>query len=161
MTIILIYRPPKPNPAFISEINELLSSVCTTSANTVILGDLNIHVDTPSRQPAADFLQLLDVLNLKQHVDVPTHTRGHTLDLVITDSAPHHKSVGVRSGSVGSQGCFNGVQIVSPHQAQTSNLFQKFETHRHRHHDFGPAANPPPLQTPLQSVNQWNTTTKP
>jgi len=74
MTIILIYRPPKPNPAFISEINELLSSVCTTSANTVILGDLNIHVDTPSRQPPADFLQLLDVLNLKQHVDVPTHT---------------------------------------------------------------------------------------
>ncbi|KAJ8369327.1 hypothetical protein SKAU_G00093550 [Synaphobranchus kaupii] len=46
---------------------------------------MNIHVDNPSCHSAAEFLQLL---NLKQHVDVPTHTRGHTLDLVITGSAP-------------------------------------------------------------------------
>lgn len=88
MTILIIYRPPKQNPAFISEINEFLTSFCTTSANIVILGDFNIHVDTPSCHPAVDFLQLLDNLNLKQHVDVPTHNRGHTLDLVITDSVP-------------------------------------------------------------------------
>ena len=52
---------------------------------------------------------------------------------------------------------FNGVQIASPHQAQTSNPFQKSETHRHRHHDFGPAATPP-LQISQQSLNQWNST---
>lgn len=34
------------------------------------------------------FLSLIECLGLKQHVDVPTHTRGHTLDLVITDSTP-------------------------------------------------------------------------
>jgi len=49
---------------------------------------MNIHVDTPSCHPAGDLLQLLDCLNLKQHVNVPTHNRGHTLDLVITDTAP-------------------------------------------------------------------------
>ena len=88
MTVLLIYRPPKPNSAFIPEMSDLLTTLCTTSANTIILGDLNIHVDTPSCQPAADFLQLLDSLNLQQHVDAPTHSRGHTIDLVISNSAP-------------------------------------------------------------------------
>ena len=55
VTVLLIYRPPKPNQAFIPEINELLTTLCTTSAHTVILGDLNIHVDTPSCHPAAEF----------------------------------------------------------------------------------------------------------
>lgn len=88
MTVLLIYRPPKPNPAFIPEMSDLFTTLCTTSANTIILGDINIHVDTPSCHFATDFLQLLDTLNLQQHVDVPTHSRGHTLDLVISNSAP-------------------------------------------------------------------------
>ncbi|XP_055022551.1 uncharacterized protein LOC129412584 [Boleophthalmus pectinirostris] len=88
VTVLLIYRPPKPNSAFIPEMADLLSTLCTTSANTIILGDINIHVDSPSCKPAADFLQLLDTFNLQQHVDVPTHSRGHTLDLVISNSAP-------------------------------------------------------------------------
>ena len=85
-TILLVYRPPKPNPAFIPEIHDILTALCTTSANIIILGDFNIHVDTPSYHLAAEFLHLLDCLTLTQHVVVPTHTRGHTLDLVITNS---------------------------------------------------------------------------
>ena len=69
---LLIYRPPKPNPSFITEMSNLLTTFCTSSADVIILGDMNIHVDTPSFR----------------FVDVPTHTRGHTLDLVITNSAP-------------------------------------------------------------------------
>lgn len=88
MTVLLIYRPPKSNSAFITEMSDLLTTLCTNSANTIILGDINIHVDTPSCYLAADFLQLLDSLNLQQHVDVPTHSRGHTLDLVIANYAP-------------------------------------------------------------------------
>lgn len=67
------------------EIHDLLTTLCTTSANIIILGDFNIHVDTPSCHLAAEFLHLLDCLNLTQYVVVPTHTRGHTLDLVITN----------------------------------------------------------------------------
>lgn len=52
------------------------------------LGDVHIHVDIPSCHLAAVFFQLLDPLNLQQHVDVPTHSRGHTLDLIISNSAP-------------------------------------------------------------------------
>ena len=88
MTVLLIYRPPKPNPSFLPEISDLLTSLCTRSTNIVIVGDLNIHVDNPSCQFAADFLSMLECLGLQQHVEVPTHIKGHTLDLVITDSAP-------------------------------------------------------------------------
>ncbi|CAJ1059652.1 hypothetical protein F2P79_025107%2C partial [Xyrichtys novacula] len=56
--------------------------------NIIILGDMNIHVDNPSCPFAAEFLQLLDCLNLTQHVHVPTHSKGNTLDLIITNSAP-------------------------------------------------------------------------
>lgn len=84
-TVLLVYRPPKPNSAFMPEIHDLLTTLCTTSANIIILGDFNIHVDTPSCHLAAEFLHLLDCLNLTQYVVVPTHTRGHTLDLVITN----------------------------------------------------------------------------
>lgn len=86
-----MYRPPKPNSAFSPDLQNLLSILCTTSANITILGDMNIHVDTPSPHPAAEFLQLPDSLNLKQHVDVPTHSKGHRLDLVITNSTPINK----------------------------------------------------------------------
>ncbi|KAG1926087.1 hypothetical protein F2P79_025107, partial [Pimephales promelas] len=85
-TILLIYRPPKPNPSFIPEISNLLSTFCTMSANTIVLGDMNIHVNSSTCRFAAEFLQLLDCFNLTQLVDAPTHTRGHTLDLVITNS---------------------------------------------------------------------------
>ena len=75
MTVLLTYRPPKSNSAFIPEISDLLTTLCTSSANIIILGDINIHVDTPSCLPAAEFLQLLDSLNLQQHVDVFPTTR--------------------------------------------------------------------------------------
>ncbi|KAL7390852.1 hypothetical protein ABVT39_000457 [Epinephelus coioides] len=88
LTFLLIYCPLKPNPAFLQEFQDLLGTLCTTSANVMILGDLNIHVDTPLCHFAAEFLHLLDYLNLQQHFDAPTDSRGHTLDLVITNSVP-------------------------------------------------------------------------
>ena len=64
--------------------SNLLTTFCTSSADVIILGEMNIHVDTPSCSFATEFLQLLDCFNLKQLVDVPTHN----LDLLITNSAP-------------------------------------------------------------------------
>ncbi|KAL7831043.1 hypothetical protein SRHO_G00305450 [Serrasalmus rhombeus] len=87
VTFLLIYRPPKLNSSFIPEMSNLLSIFCPTSANIIILGDMNIHVNTSSCRFAAQFLQLLDCFNLSQLIDVPTHVRGHTLDLVITGSS--------------------------------------------------------------------------
>ena len=49
----------------------------------LIVGDFNIHVDTVNSL-SDSFTNILDANGLKQHVDQPTHRKGHTLDLVIT-----------------------------------------------------------------------------
>ena len=50
-----------------------------------ILGDFNLHLDTPSSQ-TDDFTDLLSAFDLNQHVNVPTHSHGHWLDLFISRS---------------------------------------------------------------------------
>ena len=47
-------------------------------------GDLNIHVDEENSNGPRKFLELLKSYDLSQHVHVPTHRAGHTLDLVIS-----------------------------------------------------------------------------
>ena len=61
-----------------------LKSLATPSSNLLLAGDLNFHVDIPCDREAAKFLDLLSSANLHQHVVGPTHTHGHTLDLIIT-----------------------------------------------------------------------------
>ena len=43
-----------------------------------ILGDFNLHLDTPSSQ-TNDFNDLLSTFDLNQHVNFPTHIHGHWL----------------------------------------------------------------------------------
>ena len=129
MTIRLIYRPPKLNPSFIPEMSSLLSTFCTTPSNIIVLGDENIHVSYPSCRVSAGFLQLLYCLNLTQLADVPTQSRGHTLDLVITGFAPllvydlgvaEHKAVSMELPRLfphikpKSQICFRNLTNINP-----------------------------------------------
>ena len=89
LTVLLIYRPPpKANKAFFSEFQDLLTSLCSTTDNILALGDFNIHVDIPSDSAAIALGKLLDYLHLTQHVSGPTHKKGHTLDLVISNTNP-------------------------------------------------------------------------
>ena len=41
-------------------------------------------MDVANDPHAMRFLDLIDAFNLKQHIDVPIHRSGHTLDLIIT-----------------------------------------------------------------------------
>ena len=91
LLVVLIYHPPKPSASFMSELSELLTSTCSSSPSTLLLGDFNIHVDSSSCKFATEFLSLLDCFDITQHVQGPTHTKGHTLDLVCsTGSPPSH-----------------------------------------------------------------------
>ena len=60
------------------------------------MGDFNIHVDNQDN-PEPRFLQdVMSTFSLKQHVVGPTHTHGHTLDLIITqesDNSLHNINV--------------------------------------------------------------------
>ena len=85
MHILIIYRPPSSNCIlFLTEFGSLLEHYITTPGALMITGDFNLHLDNKSDPTCNNFLQLLESLNLRQHVREPTHRSGHTLDLIIT-----------------------------------------------------------------------------
>ena len=55
---------------------------------------VNIHIDNPSSVFANNFTSLLDCLGITQHVNLPTHNKGHILDLICcTDITPTNLDV--------------------------------------------------------------------
>ena len=54
-----------------------------------IVGDFNIHWDVPPDNNVKRFADLLESLNIIQHVHSPTHSDGHTMDLILTPSGNH------------------------------------------------------------------------
>ena len=69
---------------FFEEFPNLLESLATVPGSLLMVGDFNFHVNDASDRSTPRFLRLLEASNLKQHVWVPTHRNGNTLDLVIT-----------------------------------------------------------------------------
>lgn len=63
------------------------------------MGDFNFDVDVQNDHYASRFIDILESLDLKQHVMESTHVSGHTLDLLVitradaTDSFVHNISV--------------------------------------------------------------------
>uniref|UniRef100_UPI00358FE46C uncharacterized protein n=1 Tax=Myxine glutinosa TaxID=7769 RepID=UPI00358FE46C len=78
----VVYRPPKPHLSFLSDFSYFLTQLCSLSPSILLLGDFNIHMDSTDSTITTDFTDLLTCFNLTQHVDFPTHIRGHILDLV-------------------------------------------------------------------------------
>ena len=84
--LIIVYRPPNSSPIkdFLDEFSNLLDEqLYARNSDLIISGDFNIQMDSPSTN-AREFSELLTAYNLKQHIRVATHSRGHTLDLLIT-----------------------------------------------------------------------------
>ena len=87
--LLLLYRPPSSKATgsisdFIEEFACLLEKTMLSAGHLLLTGDYNIHVDNRESRDAVKFLELLSSYDLKQHVSTATHSRGHTLDLVIT-----------------------------------------------------------------------------
>ena len=85
-TILNLYRPPGSDTVFPDGFQNILSSLTTTCLNLVITGDFNLHIDTSSRCTKV-FHDILSSFDLQQLVSFPTHSHGHTLDLLIASSA--------------------------------------------------------------------------
>lgn len=92
LRVILLYWPP-PSKAnklscdtFFSEFTALLEFLMPEQgcAELLIAGDFNFHVDDQNNMDAMKFLQILHSFNFTQHVNVATHKKNHTLDLIIT-----------------------------------------------------------------------------
>ena len=92
INVVSLYRPPYSvdhpitSRVFFEEFSAYLEDIVMTPGILLITGDFNFHVDCPSDNDAKNFADILQTYGLKQHVHVPTHISGHTLDLIITRS---------------------------------------------------------------------------
>ncbi len=50
----------------------------------LIVGDFNIHVDNEKDALGSAFIDILNSIGVRQHVSGPTHSRNHTLDLILS-----------------------------------------------------------------------------
>ena len=69
---------------FIAEFSSYLENIITTPHKLVIGGNFNIHVEDAGNSDANKFCDLLESMNLRNHVWSSTHVSGHVLDLIIT-----------------------------------------------------------------------------
>ena len=74
---------------FLEEFSTFLESAVFCTNHLLITGDFNIHMDVADDPDATRMRGLLESTGLKQHVNIPTHLSGHTLDLVITRLSDH------------------------------------------------------------------------
>ena len=85
-TIYLVYRPPTS-----TDMAGLINLIQNVTPNSILIGDFNIpgidwHTGRAAGR-AGEFLDAAEEKFLEQLVDFPTHTKGNTLDLVLTNSS--------------------------------------------------------------------------
>jgi len=85
LKICIIYRSPTSSiKEFLEDFTYYLNQVTDLNDNFIIMGDFNIHYDNKSNKYSKQFIDILEVFDLKNHINEPTHNKGHTLDLIIT-----------------------------------------------------------------------------
>jgi len=91
LRLSVIYRPPPSKTNGLNagtfhenELPKFPSQLATVNQNIVVVGDLNFHLDNPSNTDTAKLNGILESFGMRQHVNEPTHTAEHTLDVVIT-----------------------------------------------------------------------------
>ena len=85
--LLIVYRPGHPGTDgdFMVDFGSLLERLLAQTEELLILGDFNYWIDDPSLKPySLEFVELLELNNMINHVLSSTHIHGHTLDLVLT-----------------------------------------------------------------------------
>ena len=72
------------NSNIIDQFTDLLAEKLPKHQDLIIMSDINIHINNSQDQDAQILLDTIAAFNLKQHINIPTHSLGHTLDLIIT-----------------------------------------------------------------------------
>ena len=97
-TVVAIYHPPSTcqdstDATFIDQFTDLLTTLQAKYNNIIILGDINMHMDDPNNQNACILQDSINAFDLTQHVKIPTHNKGHTLDVIITTKSTGFNNV--------------------------------------------------------------------
>lgn len=88
--LVVIYRPPPSTKnkltiaEFFTEFAKLTEELTNCYKQILIAGDFNFHIDNIDNTDARNFLDFLESATMTQHVTGSTHSKGHTLDLIIT-----------------------------------------------------------------------------
>ena len=69
---------------FLDEWRTFISEQSTLSPDLNLVGDINIHMDNPSRYYTSHFNQTLAATGFQQHIHEPTHHHGHTLAILVS-----------------------------------------------------------------------------
>ena len=96
LTVMVIHDPPSncqnsTDTIFIDQLTDHLTTLQTKYSYIIILGDINIHMDDPINQNACILQDSINAFDLTQHVNIPSHNKEHTLDVIITT-----KSTGIQ-----------------------------------------------------------------
>ena len=90
---ILIYRA-EPSPGnkykkgdFYEDLTKLMTYYDTFNDETIYCGDFNHHMNKPLKPDVIKLNEVITTFGKHQHVTEPTHEKGNTLDLIITN--PH------------------------------------------------------------------------
>ena len=104
---VAVYRPgsERMSDQFLEEFSLMLEELIVYSCHILIVGDVNIHLDTVDDNWTMKFNTIMDCFGLVQNISTPTHKAGHTLDVVVTKS----------SGQLFSVKCDVHVPSVSDH----------------------------------------------
>ena len=90
LKLCILYHPPysQSNPitngTFLDEFDEYLDCTVLSDELLCITGDFNIHMNKPQDVDQVRLSSMLKSYGLVNHVDIPTHRLGNTLDLIIT-----------------------------------------------------------------------------
>ena len=130
-----IYRPPASskqatgNQDFIDKFSDLVSDLSLELQNVVYLGDFNIHINSEICNDAQQIKDTIDVLGLQQHVFVPIHNSGNTLDLIMTEYFSTVKITEVSQGEFLSDHCliFGKINLASQKYKTTLIKFQDYK----------------------------------
>ena len=81
----LKYRPPDGSVLQLcQELTTYLENNINTTGDTLLIGDLNIHINDPENQYTIIFEDTIKSLGLSNQVSFPTHRLQNTLDTIIT-----------------------------------------------------------------------------
>ena len=98
---------------------DFLSQYTMKTAELIIVGDINIHLDDATHHHTTDMMQTLHSYGLKQYIHEATHYCGHTLDVLIhRDCSTLLSAIDVKDIGL----CDNKGNLVNGHYAITCTL---------------------------------------
>ena len=123
ISICTVYSPPNPRTNSFMDLVDFLTSLSQVEKNLIIIGDFNLPdicwTSLSGSSPLSNlFCDFVFESNLSQLLSCPTHVKGHTLDLLLTNNENLVRHLSVESTPMSQLSnhyniCFNIVNCPS------------------------------------------------